>query len=284
MSYPILTCTPKSLPQSRIVKAAQMAVSINPLNRPHVRRLAAMMGAEVPDKMRIAVIAGKFWGAGGVRLSVGFLDTNDAALRARILQHMNAWSTRVNATFVLTNSADDADVRIARKQGDGYWSYVGTDIRHIARGQPTMNLDSFTMATPEKEYRRVVRHETGHTIGCMHEHMRRSLVNKIDPVEAIAYYGRTQGWTPDEVRAQVLTPIEEAQLLGTAFADENSIMCYQIPGTITKNGQPIPGGTDIDETDFQFMAGVYPKPAGGAAAGQTVKRKAARKAKKPRKR
>jgi len=43
-------------------------------------------------------------------------------------------------------------------------------------------------------------------------------------------------------------------------------MCYQIPGTITKDGQPILGGIDIDESDFQFMARIYPKPDAQVAA------------------
>jgi len=57
----------------------------------------------------------------------------------------------------------------------------------------------------------------------------------------------------------VLTPIEEGSLLGTEHTDQHSIMCYQIPGKITKDGKPIIGGTDIDEQDFAFMAGVYPR-------------------------
>jgi len=122
-----------------------------------------------------------------------------------------------------------------------------------------MNLESFTMQTPESEFHRVVRHETGHTLGFPHEHMRRELVNKIDAAKAIAYFGATQGWTPDEVRQQVLTPIEDASLLGTPHADPHSIMCYQIPGTITKDGKPIVGGLDIDKKDYAFAASIYPK-------------------------
>src|SRR5262245_52498191 len=93
-----------------------------------------------------------------------------------------------------------------------------------------MNLEAFTMNTPESEFHRVVRHETGHTMGFPHEHMRRELVNEIDPDKAIAYFGATQGWSPTEVRHQVLTPIEESSLRGTAHADPDSIMCYQISG------------------------------------------------------
>jgi hypothetical protein len=108
------------------------------------------------------------------------------------------------------------------------------------------------------EFHRVVRHETGHTLGFPHEHMRKALVDKIDPDKAIEYFMRTQGWTEDEVRAQVLTPIEESSLMGTRV-DARSIMCYQIPGEVTKNGKPILGGLDIDKTDYRFAGDIYPK-------------------------
>jgi hypothetical protein len=72
------------------------------------------------------------------------------------------------------------------------------------------------MDTPEFEFHRVVRHETGHTMGLPHEHMRRELVHKIDPAKAIVFFGETKSWSSDEVRTQVLTPLEESSLLGTA--------------------------------------------------------------------
>lgn len=115
------------------------------------------------------------------------------------------------------------------------------------------------MGTPESEFFRVVRHETGHTLGFPHEHMRQELVDKIDR----AFFERTQGWSEQEVIQQVLTPIEESSLLGRPHADPNSIMCYQIPGSITKDGQPIVGGFDIDQSDFDFAASIYPKAASG---------------------
>jgi hypothetical protein len=137
---------------------------------------------------------------------------------------------------------------------------VGTDILSIAADQPTMNLDSFTLDTPDSEYARVVRHEAGHTMGFIHEHMRQELVNLIDPQKAYDYFLQTQGWNQSMVDQQVLTPIEESSLTGTEPADPNSIMCYQLPGTITKDGNPILGGLDIDDTDYAFSAKLYPKP------------------------
>lgn len=115
------------------------------------------------------------------------------------------------------------------------------------------------MNTPDSEFIRVVRHETGHTLGFPHEHMRKELVDKIDPAKAVKYYGRTQGWKPNEVYNQVLTPLEDFSIMGTTNVDETSIMCYQIPGSITKDGNPIIGGIDINEIDHAFAASIYPK-------------------------
>ena len=251
-------CVPKFLPRAQWVAAAQKAVEINPANHPPVAQMRVLAPGVTMTQERIAVLTSKRWHSDGVRLTVGFLDNAPPDLRTRIVSHMNAWNKTANVQFV--QSSVDPQVRIARTAGDGYWSYVGTDILNIPVDQPTMNLDSFSMSTPESEYHRVVRHETGHTLGFPHEHMRGELVARIDPAKAIAYFGATQGWTPEEVRQQVLTPLEDSSLLGTPHADQNSIMCYQIPGTLTRDGQPIIGGLDIDQSDFAFAASIYPKP------------------------
>jgi hypothetical protein len=115
------------------------------------------------------------------------------------------------------------------------------------------------MRTSESEFRRVVRHEAGHTLGFDHEHMRGALVRKIDRTKALRFFDLTQGWTPEEIDEQVLTPLASASIMGTRESDPTSIMCYQIPGAITKDGKPIIGGRDINPTDFAFAASIYPK-------------------------
>ena len=253
-------CTPKFLPRDKLVDAAARARQINPINHPPAERLMGIVRGFRPSPMRIAVLTTKYWGPAGVRLTVGFLDNPPRDLRAHILAHLNAWSKTANVIF--TESRSEPQVRIARAGGrdGGYWSYVGTDILSIPDDEPTMNLEDFTMNTPESEFFRVIRHEAGHTLGFPHEHMRRQLVNRIDRRKAITYFGRTQGWTPEEVKQQVLTPIEESALIATRRADQASIMCYQIPGFLTKSGKPILGGTDIDALDAEFAGTVYPKP------------------------
>jgi hypothetical protein len=271
----MLVCTPKRLPQELLLAAARTAVEINPLNHPPLHRLTRVLRDFKATPERIAVVTTKYWGIGGVRLTVGFMDNPPADLRKRILQHMNAWSGTANTKFVETRT--DPQVRIAREGGEagGYWSYLGTDILHISKKKQTMNLEEFSMSTPESEYHRVVRHETGHTLGFPHEHMRKALVGKIDPAKAIEYFERTQGWSEDEVRQQVLTPLEESSLLGTT-PDPKSIMCYQISGELTKDGKPIIGGKDIDASDAGFAAKIYPRK--GTPAKPATKPKTAARA------
>ena len=256
----MICCRLKRLPKNMLVEAAKTATRINPVNYPRMDRMAGAIKGFRASPQRIAVMTTSYWGAAGVKLTVGFLDNPPADLRKHILLHMNAWNKNANVQFVTGNT--DPQVRISRVGGKdgGYWSYVGTEIVHIPKDEATMNLEAFTMDTPESEFHRVVRHETGHTRGFPHEHMRRALVEKIDRKKAIDYFKRMDGWDEQETIDQVLTPIEEAVIRGTV-ADPKSIMCYQIPGEITKDGKPIVGGLDIDQSDYAFASQIYPKAA-----------------------
>src|SRR5262245_21574254 len=229
-------CTPKLLPKHLQTAAARQAVNVNPLNAPSATALFAASPGVLTDEpvaeARLAVLVKKYWGAGGVRLTVSFMENVAANLRARILEHMNAWNF---ANVAFTPVSYGGDVRITLR-GQGYWSYIGTDVRMIPKNQPTMSLQNFTMNTPEEEYLRVVRHETGHTLGFPHEHMRQEIISLLDMEKTIAYGRQAWGWSRQQVIEQVLTPIPEDALIGTEHADELSIMAYQFPGQCTKNG------------------------------------------------
>jgi hypothetical protein len=262
MEAEVKTCSIKMLPEDQWIASADKAVLINPVNAPAVQQLRQAMPGTVIPPQRLALLTSKYWGKAGVRLTVGFMDNPPADLRARIISHMNSWNAFANVTF--TESSVNPQVRISRIGGNdgGYWSYLGTDVLSIAANMATMNLEGFTMNTPDSEFFRVVRHETGHTLGFPHEHMRTEIVNSIDREKAIELFMRTQGWTREEVINQVLTPISQSALIATQQADPRSIMCYSLPGSIMKNGVAVPGGADIDSTDAQFAASVYPKTTG----------------------
>ncbi len=250
-------CTIKLLPRHQWVPAAKRAIAVNPANAPMVQMLHQGAAASVIHPERLALLTAKYWGPDGVHLTVSFLDNPAKDLRARILQHMNAWAAYANVEFV--EVASDGQVRIARSAGDGYWSYLGTDILAIPTPEPTMNLDSFTMDTPDSEFVRVIRHETGHTLGFPHEHLRSEIVNRINRRKAIRYYRENQGWTPDVTVQQVLTPLDNSDLTATAAADEDSIMCYWLPASIMIDHREVLGGKDINATDGEFAGSLYQK-------------------------
>jgi hypothetical protein len=251
-----ISCTIKMVSENEWVQAANKAIEINPANAPALDALREALPDTVIPTDHLAVLTSKYWGNRGVRLTVGFLDNPPADLRARIILHMNSWGAWANVRFVQT--AVNPQVRIARTAGDGYWSNLGTDVLLIPANQPTMNLDSFTMNTADSEFYRVVRHETGHTLGFPHEHKRQAIVNRIDRDKAIAYFGTTQGWSPEKVTAQVLTPLDNSALIASAQTDVNSIMTYWLPASIMKDGITVPGGNDIDALDALFAESLYP--------------------------
>jgi len=257
----IIVCRPKSLQLDMLASAARKALIINPANETERHTIERTPVGRRGGPRRIAVVIGRKWPIKGVQLSVSFMDSPKTDLRKRILLHMNAWGQKANVKFAETSGV--GQVRIARLDSPedqaGYWSYVGTEILEIDKDEPTMNLEGFTMRTSEAEFKRVVRHEAGHTLGFDHEHMRSEIVKLIDRDKAISFFDEDQGWTPEEVEEQVLTPLAKKSIMGTEEADPVSIMCYQLPAVIMKNGKPIKGGKDINPRDHAFAASLYPK-------------------------
>ncbi len=267
-----IVCTPRILTPAQAANALRRSVEVNPENALEQRAVVRTPAGRRGGPRRLAVVIGHKWPKSGVQLSVQFLDSPPRDLRARILLHMNAWSKTANVRFAETGGT--GQVRIARLDAPedmaGYWSYIGTEILGIEDDQPTLNLEGFTMRTSDAEFRRVVRHEAGHTLGFEHEHMRAALVRRIDRRKAFAYFDRTQGWTKEETIEQVLTPLSRKSIMGTTEADPHSVMCYQIPAAITKDGKAIPGGRDINAKDFAFAATIYPiaPPSRGTGAAE----------------
>src|SRR5688500_16763174 len=83
-------CTIKMLPRELWAAAAQKAIEINPANGPATHLIALAAPSDVIEPEHLALITQKRWSANGVRLTVGFTDNPDAALRQRILSHLNA--------------------------------------------------------------------------------------------------------------------------------------------------------------------------------------------------
>ncbi len=82
----------------------------------------------------------------GSKLRVKFMG-GSATQQALAKEQAQWWSQHANLTFEFID-VPDAEIRIAFDPDDGAWSYVGTDGRKIAQGEPTMNLGLWTAAPP----------------------------------------------------------------------------------------------------------------------------------------
>jgi hypothetical protein len=250
-----IPCRIAELPERLHMPAAVVAIEENPANVPSV--LPSARALLPPGKL--AALRTVYWRTAGVSLGVYFMDGGSIRLKKRILDAANLWSARgANVKFFEVGSSAQAQIRIAFTPGWGYYSYLGTDCLLVPANEQTMNLDSFNDQTSDDEVLRVACHEFGHALGYPHEHQRKEIVALLDRAKTIDYFGRWQGWSPEDVEQQVLTPLDDADLITLTGADVVSIMHYPISGECTISGQAIPGGTRIDAVDYALAGSLYP--------------------------
>lgn len=259
-------CTIMTLPRELLIPAARAAVEEEPRNRPLVQYMATAISGDESNTVHaeyIAALTGKYFGTQTRVLPTYFMDNPNAATRRMILQYLNIWDCGIS--FRETANVGDSRIRIGRGKR-GHYSYLGTDNYMIPITELTMNLQDFTEFTPISEYLRVVPHEGGHAMAFPHEHMLRSIMNRLNREATIRDYRQRYGWSAAEVEAQVFTPLEESSLLMVPGmpppGDEDSIMCYRFEGYLTNDGRPILGGTRPNARDLAFAQHIYPKAGG----------------------
>jgi len=192
---------------------------------------------------------GKLW-INGSTLRVRFVG-GTAAQQAVVKQFAPRWTEYANLHFEFGN-APDAEIRVAFAN-DGAWSYVGTDARGIAAGEPTMNFGWLDEA--------VVLHEFGHAVGFAHEHQNPDGgIQWNEPAVIRDLSGPPNNWDVDTIRHNVLDKYTHDQVNGTEF-DAQSIMLYSFPSDWTLNGFHTEPNTKLSLVDQAFAASAKMYPA-----------------------
>ena len=205
----------------------------------------------------IAGLTELFWEP-GTTLKIRFLE-GDPQVIAKVKEKFNLWLNYANSLNFEYVDSGDADVRVAFKEGGGHWSYLGKDIKTIPMNEPTMNLGWRHESQPDdEEIERVAVHEMGHTLGFIHEQSQPKANILWDEDKVYEFFGRTQGWDKEMTFHNVLERYSERI---TKFSDYDplSIMHYEIPGFLLKNGQDIVGGTKLSNSDKAFSEELYGK-------------------------
>lgn len=250
----IKVCIDKILPSRHAMDAAHRAIAENARNAPPVARLG-QLGISPHDPLSLALITNKRWGAGR-KLRVRFLD-GTKVVKDKVKAYAVTWSKYANVAFTFSDAAD-AEIRIAFQE-DGSWSYIGTDAIGIAATEPTMNFGWLDEATPDDEYSRVVIHEFGHALGCIHEHQNPAANIPWNKDAVYRYYmGPPNNWTKEQVDHNLFEKYNHTLTNFTAF-DRKSIMLYPIPKEFTTGGYEVGFNRVLSAKDKAFIRKQYKK-------------------------
>jgi hypothetical protein len=250
----IKACIDVAPPIDQQAKAAQMAIEERPDNAPALPRGSLPLGFGAPTPMQLAALTGKLWKPGRA-LKVRFLD-GDASIQEKLQPFAHIWEQFANINFIFDNDPK-AEIRISFKLA-GSWSYIGTDCLTIAANQPTMNFGWLTKATAADEYSRVVTHEFGHAIGCIHEHQNPATNIPWDKEKVYKYYqGPPNNWTRDQVDVNLFTRYG-ADITQFSDFDKNSIMLYPVPNDFTIGDFEVGWNKALSDTDKKFISTLYP--------------------------
>ncbi len=205
---------------------------------------------------RMAVETKKEWEPGRT-LTISFMG-GSKQVRTRLQKHAKRWTDFANLELDFKHRQPHADIRISFDKNDGSWSYVGTEILAVDKSAPTMNFGWLTPKLEDEEYSRVVLHEFGHTLGCIHEHERPDNGIPWDKEKVYAYYAETDGWSTEEVDSQVFDKYD-SNIIRASNLDRKSIMMYPVPEALTKGRYAIGWNTELSPADKKFISLIYPK-------------------------
>ena len=194
----------------------------------------------------------------GQELRIRFLD-GDAQTKTLVEQIARTWLRHAGLHFVF-GDRHTTELRITFS-GNGYWSYVGTDALRIHPDRPTMRLGGLSAGRDPALLRRVVLHEFGHAIGCVHEQSSPAAAIPWNEPAVYAYYRKYSAWSDEEIRRNVLLRYSAATTRFTAH-DPASIMQYAVPASLTVGGYQIPWNNELSPGDKSFIARMYPRAVG----------------------
>jgi hypothetical protein len=201
---------------------------------------------------RMAIAITKKWQPGTI-LKCRFLD-GTSKMRTKVEAIAHQWEQYANIKFKFVSSGA-VDIRISFYADAGSWSAVGRD----ARNQPTMNYGWLRDDTDDEEYSRVVLHEFGHALGCIHEHQQPKF-DRVWNQHAVmqAFQGPPNYWNPEEIRQNVLLKYSPQGIAASRY-DPKSIMLYAFDGSLFSDGKgPTNSNSKVSSTDINMIKSMYP--------------------------
>jgi hypothetical protein len=236
---------------------------------PEPVKLPAGLGAERARLIRQS--AGKWMNGSTIRY--WFFDkpakyAGGAKQKAVVRKAFAQWKALgIGLHFKEVRSRANADVRIAFLEGDGSWSYLGTDVLTPRADPRTMNF-GWSLTEDPAEGLDTALHEIGHTLGFPHEHQNpfAGIVWNRKAVYA-ALAGEPNFWDESTTFSNILEKIAPDKVQGSRW-DPDSVMHYSFePGLIVKPARYRKGLTPaggLSARDRRWALTFYPATAAAA--------------------
>jgi hypothetical protein len=207
----------------------------------------------LPVVQRLGVYTAKMWKPGRT-LRVLFRG-GTPIVRDKVMKNAVIWSEYANIKFEFVTSLP-AEIRVGFKEGDGSWSFLGTDALNKPDNVNTMNFGSFRDDTSDEDFARTTIHEFGHALGCVHEHSQPNAKIKWIKERVYEYYAQFH-WTKEDVDDQIFSHYTGEQVSATAH-DPLSIMHYHVDKSWTEDGLSVDWNYKLSELDKAFIRKMYP--------------------------
>lgn len=234
----------------------------NPARAATFRGLARRMAnwdPNAPIREKLALPVTKMW-EDGMELKCRFLD-GSSKQKKKVEAKAHQWEDFAGITFKFVTTTDE-EIRISFSADDGSWSALGTDAlieSYFPRYTPTMNYGWLEDDSDDAEYNRVVLHEFGHALGCIHEHQNPKGKLKWNKAEVYRLFtGPPNYWTKEQIDHNILRRYSMTNMNASAY-DPDSIMLYPFPGSLFTDGVGTKANDKLSALDKAFIGEMYPK-------------------------
>lgn len=186
-----------------------------------------------------------------------------------------AWKDQgIGLRFREVGDTGKATIRIGFLQGDGSWSYVGTDLLH--NEEPDGRNMNFGWDLTDGWGWATALHEIGHAMGMSHEHQNPKAGLTWNEDAVYDHYRNSDGWERADTYHNIIRKLSAAEVEGSNW-DPTSIMHYPFaPGLIAQpqhyrdNGTP--ENVALSANDVAWVRQWFPplSPSAAIEPGETV--------------
>jgi hypothetical protein len=122
-----------------------------------------------------------------------------------------------------------------------------------------MNFGWLNEGAPADEWNRVVLHEFGHALGCIHEHSSPNFLRQWDRDKVLEQFGRPpHNWSADRIQHNILDKTRYS-IEATKY-DADSIMLYMFDGRLFNDGGgPTNSNATLSVLDKRMIGDIYPR-------------------------